>query len=78
MIEDAALDDILSSQAASASGLAPIDWDAIEATYATPNTMSGDPQDFDSSFFDATTFSGAVNPDGSDPWWAGWTVDGSL
>ena len=32
----------------------------------------------DASFFDDTTFMGAVNPDGSDPWWAGWTVEGSL
>jgi hypothetical protein len=78
LIEDAALDGILASQATSASGLAPIDWSFIEANFDTPSTAAGDPQDFDSSFFDPTTFSGAVNPDGSDPWWAGWTVEGSL
>jgi hypothetical protein len=32
-----------------------------------------------SSFaFDATTFAGAVNPDGTDNWTAGWTIEGSL
>ncbi|MEM6708396.1 MAG: hypothetical protein AAF648_06390 [Pseudomonadota bacterium] len=75
VVEDAALDGFLASQAAAASGLAPIDWAAIEATFDTPSIADGDPQDFDSSFFDATTYSGAVNPDGSDPWWAGWTLD---
>ncbi|MEM9313477.1 MAG: hypothetical protein AAGA95_02535 [Pseudomonadota bacterium] len=78
IVEAAALDSILASQAPSAAGLDPIDWDAISAGFAVPSTASGDPQDFDSSFFDPTTFMGAVNPDGSDPWWAGWTVDGSL
>jgi hypothetical protein len=78
VIEAAALDDILASQAASATGLTPIDWDAIQSGFATPSVSGGDPQDFDPGFFDPTTFMGAVNPDGSDPWWAGWTVDGSL
>lgn len=73
VVEAAALDAILASQAASASGLAPIDWDAIANGFAVPSVAGGDPQDFDASFFEATTFSGAVNPDGSDPWWAGWT-----
>ena len=78
VVEAAALDGILASQATAASGLTPIDWTAVANTYAVPSVGSGDPQDFDSSFFDATTFMGAVNPDGSDPWWANWTVDGSL
>jgi hypothetical protein len=78
VVEAAQLDDILASQAAAASGLAPIDFEAIGNSFALPNTASGDPQDFDASFFDETTFSGAVNPDGSDPWWAGWTIEGSL
>ena len=73
VVEAAALDSILASQAAAAAGLEPIDWDAIANGFAVPSTAGGDPQDFDASFFDATTFSGAVNPDGSDPWWAGWT-----
>ncbi|KGE04243.1 hypothetical protein HRUBRA_01107 [Pseudohaliea rubra DSM 19751] len=78
VVEAAQLDDILASQAAAATGLAPIDFEAIGNAYALPSTASGDPQDFDASFFDDTTFSGAVNPDGSDPWWAGWTIEGSL
>ncbi|MFK8043271.1 hypothetical protein, partial [Congregibacter sp.] len=78
VVEAAALDDILSSQAAAASGLTPIDWDAIGGSFALPSVSGGDPQDFEADFFDPTDYSGAVNPDGSDPWWAGWTVEGSL
>jgi len=78
VVEAAALDSIYASQAAAASGLNPIDWIALEGVLALPNTGNGDPQDFDASFFDATTYSGALNPDGSDPWWAGWVIPGSL
>ena len=75
---DAALDDILASQAPEAAGLDPIDWEALGGALAVPGSDAEDPAAFDPSFFDATTFMGAVNPDGSDPWWAGWTVEGSL
>jgi len=78
VVEAAALDVILASQAAAAVGLDPIDWSAISNSFDVPSTASGDPRDFDADFFDPTTFMGAVNPDGSDPWWAGWTVEGSL
>jgi hypothetical protein len=47
VIEAAALDDILASQAAAASGLDPIDWDAIEGGFRLPSVSGGDPQDFD-------------------------------
>jgi hypothetical protein len=67
---DAQLDDILSSQAPAASGLAPLDWSAINGAY--PESVA------DGDYLDATDYIGAVNPDGSDPWWAGWTVLGSL
>ncbi len=77
-VEAAALDSIYASQAAAASGLDPIDWTALEGVLALPNISNGDPQDFDASFFDETTYSGALNPDGSDPWWAGWVIPGSL
>ena len=75
---DAALDGILASQAPEAAGLDPIDWEALGGALAVPGSDAEDPAAFDPSFFDATTFMGAVNPDGSDPWWAGWTVSGSL
>ncbi|MEM8942967.1 MAG: hypothetical protein AAGC91_12495, partial [Pseudomonadota bacterium] len=78
VVEAAALDAILASQASAASGLMPIDFADIAASFALPSVASGDPQDFDADFFEPTTFMGAVNPDGSDPWWAVWTVDGSL
>ena len=67
---DAQLDDILSSQAPEASGLQPLDWSAINGAY--PESVA------DGDYLDATDYIGAVNPDGSDPWWAGWTVLGSL
>ncbi|MEM6485797.1 MAG: hypothetical protein AAF662_12545, partial [Pseudomonadota bacterium] len=75
MVAAAQLDDILASQAPGAMGIPAIDFGAIAANFAVPSTADGDPQDFDPSFFTATTFIGAVNPDGSDPWWAGWTLD---
>jgi hypothetical protein len=67
---DAALDSLLSSQAPEASGLAPLDWDAINGAY--PESVA------DGDYLDSTDYIGAVNPDGTDPWWAGWTVSGSL
>ena len=67
---DAALDALLSSQAPEAAGLEPLDWDAINGAY--PESVA------DGDYLDATDYIGAVNPDGSDPWWAGWTVSGSL
>ena len=49
---------------------APVNWTDINGTFAesTANT----------SFLDATDFIGAVNPDGSNPWWAAWTLPGTL
>ena len=67
---DAALDALLSSQAPEASGLSPLDWSAINGAY--PESVA------DGDYLDATDYIGAVDPDGSDPWWAGWTVSGSL
>ena len=67
---DALLDSILASQAPEARGLDPIDWTAING--ALSDSVA------DPSFLDSTTFIGAVNPDGSDPWWAGWTLPGTL
>lgn len=65
-----ALDAILASQAPEAVLAAPVNWTDINGTFAesTANT----------SFLDATDFIGAVNPDGSNPWWAGWTLPGTL
>jgi len=67
---DAALDAILASQAAEAAGLEAQDWTAINGAYSESVA--------DPDYLDSTTYMGAVNPDGSDPWWAGWTVSGSL
>lgn len=78
VVEAANLGMNYSSGAAAATGLDAIDWDALAGAIALPATASGDPIDFDPSFFDPTTYMGAVNPDGSDDWWAGWTIDGSL
>jgi hypothetical protein len=67
---DAQLDDLLSSQSPEAVGLAPLDWESINGAF--PESVA------DSDYLDSTDFIGAVNPDGSDPWWAGWTLSGSL
>lgn len=67
---DAALDALLSAQAPEASDLAPLDWEAINGAYSE-SVADGD-------YLDSTDYIGAVNPDGTDPWWAGWTVSGSL
>ena len=49
---------------------ATINWTDINGAYAESTA--------DPDFFDEAPFVGAVNPDGSDPWWAGWTISGSL
>jgi hypothetical protein len=67
---DAALDAILASQAAEAAGLEAQDWTAINGAYSESVA--------DPDYLDSTTYMGAVNPDGSDPWWAGCTLSGSL
>lgn len=77
-VEAADLNANLASQAASASGLTAIDWAAIGGALELPNTGSGDPQDFDATFFVDTTYAGAVDPAANTAWWAGWTVAGSL
>jgi hypothetical protein len=59
VIEAAQLDGILASQASGCVRTDPIDWAAIEAAFDTPSTANGDPQDFDASFFDPTTYVGA-------------------
>jgi hypothetical protein len=59
-------------------------------TTAVPEAVLGGPYDWaafksahtesvaDEAFLDATGFLGAVNPDGSDLWYEGWIVEGSL
>ncbi|MEM1114737.1 MAG: hypothetical protein AAGI11_22680, partial [Pseudomonadota bacterium] len=66
----AALDANLASQAPEASGLPPQDWDAING--ALPESVA------DPSFLDSTTFMGAVDPAGGSPFWAGWTLPGTV
>ena len=70
VVADPALDAILASQAPEAVLAAPLNWTEINGAYpeSTANT----------SYLDATDFIGAVNPDGSNPWWAGWTLPGTL
>ena len=70
VVADPALDAILASQAAEAVLDSAINWTEVNAAYSesTANT----------SYLDATDFIGAVNPDGSNPWWAGWTLPGTL
>lgn len=67
---NAQLDENLASQAAEARLSAPISWTEINGIYSE-SLADGD-------FLDETDFIGAVNPDGSDVWWQGWTLPGTL
>ena len=58
------------SLSAEASGLDALDWTAINGSL--PESVA------DVEYLDSTDFAGAVNPDQSDLWWAGWTISGSL
>ena len=67
---EAELDDNYASQATAAMLDAPIDW----ADYNAMNAEST----ADPDYLDATDYLGAVDPDGSDLWYQGWTIEGSL
>ncbi len=67
---EAQLDANLASQAPEALLMAPLDWVAINGIFS--DSLA------DVDFLDATDFIGAVNPDGSDVWWSGWTLEGTL
>ena len=66
---DPNLDANYAAQAPEASGVA-IDVATFNATYAESTA--------DNAYLDNTTFSGAVDPSGSDIWYAGWTLEGTL
>jgi len=67
---DALLDASLASKSPQAVLTNAVDWLAFNSQY--PESVA------DPEFFDATGYIGAVNPDGSDIWWAGWTLSGTL
>jgi len=71
-IADAAIDADYASQAVEAqtATVGTLDIAAINMTYIESVA--------DESFFDATDYAGAVNPDGSDLWYEGWTLPGTL
>lgn len=66
----AAFGALYESLAPEASGLAPLDWTAINGTFSQSVA--------DPDYLDATDYIGAADPDGSDPWWAGWVLPGTL
>jgi len=68
--EAADLDANYASQAADATLSAAISWSTLAGTYSNLTA--------DSDYLDETDFVGAVNPDGSDVWWEGWILDGTL
>lgn len=69
-IPDAQLDANYASQSTEASAVGSLDIAAFNATYAESVA--------DPAFFDVTDYAGAVNPNGTDLWFQGWTVEGSL
>lgn len=66
----AALNANYASTASQAQLAAPFDWAAFKTAY--PESVA------DTEYLDATDFLGAVNPDGSDLWFQGWTLEGSI
>lgn len=66
----AALNANYASTATQAQLTAPYDWAAFKTAY--PESVA------DTDYLDATDFLGAVNPDGSDLWFQGWTLEGSI
>lgn len=69
-ISDVALDANYASQSTEASAVGSLDIATINTTYSESAA--------DASFFDVTDYAGAVNPNGSDLWYQGWTIEGSL
>ena len=69
-IGDVALDANYASQSTEASAVGSLDIATINTTYSESAA--------DASFFDVTDYAGAVNPNGSDLWYQGWTIEGSL
>ena len=67
---EARLDSNYASQAAEARLSAAIDWSDINAMNAESTAIP--------TYLDATDYIGAVDPDGSDLWYRGWTISGSL
>lgn len=70
LIPDVQLDANYASQAAEATSVGVLDIDNINSTYAESVA--------DPAFFDTTDFAGAVDPSASSPWFAGWTLEGTL
>ena len=66
----AALGSLYESLAPEAVLAAPLDWTAINGAFSESVA--------DTNYLDATDYIGAVDPDGSDPWWAGWVLPGTL
>lgn len=64
------LDSNYASQAAEAQLGAAIDWAVVKATYAQSLA--------DETYLDATDYMGAVDPNATSFWYAGWTLDGTL
>ncbi|MEH6559385.1 MAG: hypothetical protein V7459_13575 [Oceanicoccus sp.] len=69
-IADVDLDANFASQAVESSSVGALDIVDINATYSESVA--------DPAFFDASDYAGAVNPDGSDLWYQGWVIEGTL
>lgn len=70
LVSDVQLDANYASQAPEASAVGALNIEDINATY--PVSVA------DPAFFDVTDYAGAVDPRASRPWFAGWTLEGSL
>lgn len=69
-IPDVQLDANYASQATESSAVGSLDISGFNAIYASSLA--------DPAFFDVTDYAGAVNPNGTELWYQGWIVEGSL
>ena len=65
-----ALNALFASTAAEANNIAMTDFDTFNGAFAASNADSG--------FLDMTDYIGAVDPDATEAWWAGWTLPGTV
>ena len=70
VIPDVMLDANYASQAAEASPVPALDIATFNSTY--PISVA------DPSFFEATTYAGAIDPSATEMWYEGWIIQGSL
>ncbi|MBB88239.1 MAG: hypothetical protein CMP06_13235 [Xanthomonadales bacterium] len=68
--DDPQLDALYAAQSAAANGVTPTDFATFNTNFPESTAIP--------AFLDQTDYIGAVDPDATEAWWAGWTLDGTL